>query len=59
MVIGIRPPQASAGFKVFIRGADETVFLDEGGFVVGPGTETFIKVKLQEVSLIKNTISRE
>ena len=36
------------GFKVFIRSHDETVMIDQGGFLVQPGTETFFKISAKK-----------
>eukprot|EP00116_Pleurobrachia_bachei_P002876 sb/3463138/ len=36
------------GFKVFLRSHDETVMIDQGGFLVQPGTETFFKISAKK-----------
>ena len=41
--------QSSVGLKVFIKDHDETIFFNEGGIVVQPGTETFMRVSLSMV----------
>ncbi|KAL5267616.1 hypothetical protein ACHWQZ_G004604 [Mnemiopsis leidyi] len=43
------PFTSSVGLKVFIKDHDETVFFNEGGIVVQPGTETFMKVSLSKI----------
>ena len=35
---------STKGFIVFVRDYDETVMLDQGGYLIAPGTETFIKL---------------
>ncbi|KAL5260459.1 hypothetical protein ACHWQZ_G010556 [Mnemiopsis leidyi] len=38
------------GFVVFIRDYDETVMLNQGGYLIAPGTETFMKLSAQNVT---------
>ncbi|KAL5260376.1 hypothetical protein ACHWQZ_G010485 [Mnemiopsis leidyi] len=38
------PTTSSHGFTVFIRDPDENVMLNVGGFVISPGTETFVRL---------------
>ena len=35
---------ATRGFVIFIRDQDETIMLNRGGYIVSPGSETFIKL---------------
>ncbi|XP_063678911.1 FMRFamide-activated amiloride-sensitive sodium channel-like [Bolinopsis microptera] len=41
---------SSKGFVVFIRDYDETVMLNQGGYLVAPGTETFLKLSAKNVT---------
>ena len=38
------------GFIVFVRDYDETVMLNQGGYLIAPGTETFIKLTGKNVT---------
>ena len=38
------PTTSSHGFTVFIRDPDENVMMNVGGFVISPGTETFVRL---------------
>ena len=40
----------SKGFVVFIRDYDETVMLNRGGYLIAPGTETFLKLSARNVT---------
>ena len=35
---------ATRGFVIFIRDQDETVMLNRGGYIISPGSETFLKL---------------
>merc|ERR1712098_280435 len=41
---------STKGFVVFIRDYDETIMLDKGGYLVAPGSETFIKLAAKNVT---------
>ena len=41
---------SSKGFVVFIRDYDETVMLNQGGYLIAPGTETFLKLSAKNVT---------
>ena len=38
------PTTSTDGFVLFLRDHNEVLFMDEGGYVIGPGTETFVKL---------------
>ena len=38
------PTTSTKGFVVFIRDQDETVMLNQGGYVISPGKETYMKL---------------
>ena len=38
------PTTSSHGFIVFIRDQDESVMMNQGGYIISPGSETFLKL---------------
>ena len=38
------------GFQVYVRNQDETVMLNQGGYVISPGSETFMKLSARHVT---------
>ena len=44
---------ATRGFVIFIRDQDETIMLNRGGYIVSPGSETFIKLTTTSHSRLK------
>ena len=39
------PTTSSHGLVIFIRDQDENVMMNQGGYIISPGTETFVKLK--------------
>lgn len=47
----MKTSQESAGFKVFLRNVNETLLLQDSGYLVQPGMETFINLNKKKVTL--------